>query len=200
MKRDGTITGLRVRTVADAGAYPGIGAFLPFFTQMMSQERVPHPQDRVQLAGRRHQHHADRRVPRRGPSRSDPPRRAHARHRRRRTRHRSGGDPPQELHPGRRVPVHDDHRGDLRHRRVREAARRGARRTRATTSCAPSRPQRRERDDRCCSASACPPTSRSPRRSACTASGARSRSKTTARCSATSARARTDKVTRPRSR
>jgi aerobic carbon-monoxide dehydrogenase large subunit len=37
VKRDGTITGLRVRTVGDAGAYPGIGAFLPFFTQMMSQ-------------------------------------------------------------------------------------------------------------------------------------------------------------------
>ena len=36
LKRDGTITGMRVRTLADAGAYPGIGAFLPFFTQMMS--------------------------------------------------------------------------------------------------------------------------------------------------------------------
>ncbi len=37
MKRDGTITGFRVRTIADAGAYPAIGAFLPFFTQMMAQ-------------------------------------------------------------------------------------------------------------------------------------------------------------------
>jgi aerobic carbon-monoxide dehydrogenase large subunit len=37
VKRDGTITGLRVRTIADAGAYPAVGAFLPFFTQMMSQ-------------------------------------------------------------------------------------------------------------------------------------------------------------------
>ena len=37
LKRDGTITGLRVSSVADAGAYPTIGAFLPFFTQMMSQ-------------------------------------------------------------------------------------------------------------------------------------------------------------------
>jgi carbon-monoxide dehydrogenase large subunit len=36
VKRDGTITGLRVNTVADAGAYAGIGAFLPFFTQMMA--------------------------------------------------------------------------------------------------------------------------------------------------------------------
>ena len=37
LKRDGTIVGLRVRTLADAGAYPAIGAFLPFFTQMMAQ-------------------------------------------------------------------------------------------------------------------------------------------------------------------
>jgi carbon-monoxide dehydrogenase large subunit len=37
VKRDGTITGIRVHTVADAGAYPAIGAFLPFFTQMMTQ-------------------------------------------------------------------------------------------------------------------------------------------------------------------
>jgi carbon-monoxide dehydrogenase large subunit len=37
LKRDGPITGLRVRPDADAGAYPAVGAFLPFFTQMMSQ-------------------------------------------------------------------------------------------------------------------------------------------------------------------
>ncbi|MGO9877032.1 MAG: xanthine dehydrogenase family protein molybdopterin-binding subunit [Acidimicrobiia bacterium] len=37
LKRDGTIVGLRVQTLADAGAYPAIGAFLPFFTQMMAQ-------------------------------------------------------------------------------------------------------------------------------------------------------------------
>ena len=36
VKRDGTITGLRVNTIADAGAYASIGAFLPFFTQMMA--------------------------------------------------------------------------------------------------------------------------------------------------------------------
>jgi carbon-monoxide dehydrogenase large subunit len=36
VKRDGTITGMRVHTRADAGAYPQIGAFLPFFTQMMA--------------------------------------------------------------------------------------------------------------------------------------------------------------------
>jgi carbon-monoxide dehydrogenase large subunit len=36
LKRDGTITGMRVHTLADAGAYAAIGAFLPFFTQMMA--------------------------------------------------------------------------------------------------------------------------------------------------------------------
>jgi carbon-monoxide dehydrogenase large subunit len=37
LKRDGTITGLRVRLIGETGAYPAIGAFLPFFTQTMSQ-------------------------------------------------------------------------------------------------------------------------------------------------------------------
>ncbi len=36
LKRDGTITGLRVNLLAEAGAYPAIGAFLPFFTHTMS--------------------------------------------------------------------------------------------------------------------------------------------------------------------
>ena len=35
-KRDGTFTGLRVHLVGDAGAYPGIGAFLPAGTRRMS--------------------------------------------------------------------------------------------------------------------------------------------------------------------
>ncbi len=37
LKRDGTITGLRVRIVADGGAYPAVGAFLPYLTRSMSQ-------------------------------------------------------------------------------------------------------------------------------------------------------------------
>jgi len=35
--RDGIITALRGRIVGDGGAYPGIGAFLPYLTRMMSQ-------------------------------------------------------------------------------------------------------------------------------------------------------------------
>jgi aerobic carbon-monoxide dehydrogenase large subunit len=36
LKRDGTITGMKVFTNAEAGGYANIGAFLPFFTQMMA--------------------------------------------------------------------------------------------------------------------------------------------------------------------
>jgi carbon-monoxide dehydrogenase large subunit len=34
-KADGTLVGMRVRVLADAGAYPGLGAWLPTFTGMM---------------------------------------------------------------------------------------------------------------------------------------------------------------------
>ena len=37
VKRDGRIVGLRARIVADGGAYPATGAFLPFLTRMMGQ-------------------------------------------------------------------------------------------------------------------------------------------------------------------
>ena len=37
LKRDGTIVGVRVKIYADGGAYPTIGAFLPFLTRTMSQ-------------------------------------------------------------------------------------------------------------------------------------------------------------------
>jgi carbon-monoxide dehydrogenase large subunit len=37
LKRDGTIVGVKCRVVCNAGAYPGIGGFLPFLTRMMGQ-------------------------------------------------------------------------------------------------------------------------------------------------------------------
>jgi aerobic carbon-monoxide dehydrogenase large subunit len=37
LKRDGTFTALRGRIVCDGGAYPGIGAFLPYLTRSMGQ-------------------------------------------------------------------------------------------------------------------------------------------------------------------
>ena len=42
-KRDGTFTGLRVRLVGDAGAYPTVGAFLPGGTRRMSQGTYDFP-------------------------------------------------------------------------------------------------------------------------------------------------------------
>jgi carbon-monoxide dehydrogenase large subunit len=43
LKRDGTIVGLRATALADAGGYPAIGAFLPYFTRTMAQGvyRIP---------------------------------------------------------------------------------------------------------------------------------------------------------------
>jgi aerobic carbon-monoxide dehydrogenase large subunit len=35
-RRDGTVVGYRLDVLADAGAYPAVGAFLPFFTRMMA--------------------------------------------------------------------------------------------------------------------------------------------------------------------
>ena len=50
LKRDGTIVGLRGTALADAGGYPSIGAFLPYFTRTMAQGvyRIP----KVQFAVR----------------------------------------------------------------------------------------------------------------------------------------------------
>ncbi len=43
LRRDGTFTALRARVVQDAGAYPSIGAFLPYLTRLMGQGtyRIP---------------------------------------------------------------------------------------------------------------------------------------------------------------
>jgi carbon-monoxide dehydrogenase large subunit len=42
-KRDGTFTGLRVRLIGDAGAYPSVGAYLPGGTRRMSQGTYDFP-------------------------------------------------------------------------------------------------------------------------------------------------------------
>ncbi len=48
-RRDGTFTGLRVRLVGDAGAYPSIGAFLPGGTRRMSPGNYALPAIDVQV-------------------------------------------------------------------------------------------------------------------------------------------------------
>src|SRR4029434_9076726 len=52
-KRDGTFTGLRVRLVGDAGAYPSVGAYLPRGTRRMSHRtyNLPDIQFEVAVAG-----------------------------------------------------------------------------------------------------------------------------------------------------
>ena len=168
VKRDGTITGLRVRTDRRRRRLPG-GRCVPAVLHADDVAAgVPNAEDRVQLAGG-----ATNTTPLaayRGAGRpgGNPPRRAHARHRRRRARHRPGRDPPQELHPARRVPVHDDHRRDLRLRRLRQAARRACSSTRGYDELRAEQAARRERDDpKLLGHRRCRRTSRSPRRSAC---------------------------------
>jgi carbon-monoxide dehydrogenase large subunit len=50
-KRDGTIVGVRARVIGDGGAYPGIGAFLPFLTRMMGQGVYDIPKVQVHATG-----------------------------------------------------------------------------------------------------------------------------------------------------
>ena len=94
--RDGDVQAYRLEIVQDAGAYPKIGAVLPMLTILMTSGPYEIPQGRVHREGRGHQHHADRRLPRRRPARGD--RRDRAGHRpvRRRDRRRPGRCPPQE--------------------------------------------------------------------------------------------------------
>jgi carbon-monoxide dehydrogenase large subunit len=49
-RNDGTFTGLRVRLVGDAGAYPGLGAYLPAGTKRMSNGIYRFPAIRFDLA------------------------------------------------------------------------------------------------------------------------------------------------------
>ena len=129
LKRDGTITGLQGLHERGGRRLRGDRRVPAVLHADDGGERLRRAEGRVQLAGGHHQHHAGRRVPRRGPARGDPHDGAHPRHRGRRARHRPGRDPAQELHPARRVPVHAEHRPrrHVRHGRVRQGARRRAR-------------------------------------------------------------------------
>ena len=64
--RDGNVAAYRLEIVQDAGAYPKIGAILPFLTILMTTGPYDIPEGRGRREGRGHQHHADRRLPRRG--------------------------------------------------------------------------------------------------------------------------------------
>ena len=97
--RDGKITGLKVRVIADCGAYPADAALMPMLTGLMSCGVYDDPEGRLPLRRGRDQHDADRRLPRRRAPGGDRARRAGGGHVRRRDRHGPGRRPAQELHP-----------------------------------------------------------------------------------------------------
>ena len=146
-RTDGTFTGLRVRLVGDAGAYPGIGAVPARRHAAHVARHVRLPGDPVRRRRRRHQHHADGRLPRRRPARGDGAARAARRPGRARARHRPDRAARAQPARRRRVPVHHAHRQHLRQRPLPSpAAHRRATRS-ATTSCAREQAARRERGD-----------------------------------------------------
>ena len=124
-KRDGTVVGMRVELLADMGAYP-VGAFLPTTTQEMLAGVYTIPAIASRGRERGHERHAGRGLPRRGPAGGDGAGRARDGPDRRGARDGSGRGPPEEPDPRRRLPVHDRLRHDVRHRRLRARARRGA--------------------------------------------------------------------------
>ena len=81
--RDGRVTGLKVRVIADCGAYPADAALMPMLTGLMSSRRLRHPEGRLPLRRGRDQHDADRRLPRRRAPGGDGAGRARDRHVRR---------------------------------------------------------------------------------------------------------------------
>ena len=160
--RDGRITAYQLDVLQDAGAYPGMGALLPWMTRMMTSGVYDLAQRRVLVDPRGHHHHAAGRLPRRRPARGGRRHRAGRRPVRGRDRHGPGRGPPGQRAAARRLPLHDPHRHRVRQRRLRPGARpraRGRRLRRAAgRAAAPPGGGRRA----ACSASACRSTSRSP--------------------------------------
>ena len=129
-RRDGTIVGLAVRAVADVGAYPIRGSFIPMVTRFMASGTYRIPEIVFDARIALEQHDADRALSRRGPARSRGPRRADDGRARARAGRRARRDPASQLHPTCCVPVpHADGRR-VRHRRLRPRAHRGAARLR----------------------------------------------------------------------
>ena len=179
---------------------------LPGPRRLPAEPDRPHVERRLRLPGDRdlepclrHEHDADRRVPRRGPAGGHAGGRARDGHARRRAAARSRRDPAQELHPEGRVPVHDRLPRDLRLRRLRGRARPRAALGRLRRAARRRRSAAARRAARSSSGSGSAPTSRSrtgsPRRSS-----ARSRSRPTATRSSAPARSRTARATRRPSR
>ena len=150
--RDGDVLAYRLDVLADAGAYPRLGAFLPMLHPDDGPGRLRHPEGRVPGPGGGHHHHLDRGLPRRRPTGGHRGDRAGDGPVRRRDRHGPGRGAPAQ--PGRRrTSSRSRTKGGarLRHRRVRRGARPGAGGRRATPSCGPSRPPAASAATRCSS-------------------------------------------------
>ena len=114
------------------------------------RRRLPVPEGGDAQPRGRHEHDADRGLPRRGPPGGDRRARAGDGRLRRRDRDGPGRGPPGQLHPARGVPVPDADRRVLRHRRVRRGAGQGPRGRRvrgpAGRAAAAARSRRRGRN------------------------------------------------------
>ena len=120
--RDGDVLAYRLDVLADAGAYPILGAYLPNLTCLMASAVYEIP--RVEVEGRSVVTNTTPTTSIRGAGR---PEAAQAMERALdlfggRGRARPGGSPAQELRPQGRVPVHDRDRGHVRLRRLRGRA------------------------------------------------------------------------------
>ena len=147
--RDGVITGLRCRMVGDAGAYGGFGGILVTgTTRLMATGVYRVPKLAVRGCGRGHQHHADGRVPRRGPPGGRRvPRAGHGPRRpRARASIRSSSGAGTSSSPTTSRSPRSPARATTAATTTSALARRCA--SPATTTCAPSRRARRARGDR----------------------------------------------------
>ena len=126
-RRDGKVLGVKLRLVADIGAYNMLlTTGIPTLTMLMANATYDFPAIRCLLTRGLHEQDADRCLSRCRPSRGDLFRRARYGHAGRRDRHGSGRSPSQELHCEGQVPVPDTDGRGLRLGRLREGARRGA--------------------------------------------------------------------------
>ncbi len=127
---DGDLQAYRIHLVQDSGAYPNMGAILPFATRIMATGVYEIPSGRVQLPFRGHHHHPHRRLSRGRPPGVGRRPRTGRRPLRRRGRPRPGRRAPPELHPSVLHAVRHPCGNDLRLRRLRGRPRTGARRRR----------------------------------------------------------------------
>ena len=126
VKRDGRIVGLRARVVADGGAYPAVGAFLPYLTRMMGQGVYEIPKVEISARSAVTNTTTTARVSGCRSARGHADARADHRHRRGRARSGPGRDPPAQPPGTRAVPLDHRDRRELRRRRLLPRTRRGA--------------------------------------------------------------------------